>query len=211
MSQLFRQNLLACAGAMVEEVCRHGASYYADALNPQICEALCEEIAGQGVFQTLHNIEDVPVIEDMQIQKIPMAHPRFSLLTRVGMELARLLNPYIKRRGDIEWLPNQAAAHRYYSGSQGLGAHRDFSSDELLIAVFTLRGQGDFELLRADGSLDTRWSCGQGGLCLMRAPGLTGQDDRPLHRAAAPREGYRESLIYRQINWEKAVQRGHSL
>lgn len=208
MFEIFDYNLIGTMGALLDEARKHGASYYPSGLKRDICNQLSEEISQQGAFKTLHSVEDTSVIEDMQIVKIPMAHPRFSMVTRVGMELAGLVNPFLGLRGIAEWAPNQAAAHRYHAGSQALGAHRDFSSDELLIAVLTLRGEGEFELLNDDGSVHTSWSCSAGGLCLMRAPGLTdAQDDRPLHRVAPPAQYFRESLIYRQINWEREAAR----
>jgi hypothetical protein len=199
MFEVFTTNLIACMAELLEETSRHGASYFGGALRLSVCGALSEEAAPHP-FSTLKPDPAKRVIEDMQLLKVELGHPRFPMVSHVGDELANLINPFLTGRSNRLWQPNEAAIHRYHSTGQGLGAHRDFSSDVLIIAVFTLFGSGTFELLHEDGSLNQAWDCQPGGLCLMRAPGLTGQDDRPLHRALPPAIGLREAVIYRQVN-----------
>lgn len=201
MFEIFTGNLVACIGPLVEEAARHGVSYFSHALRPLVCQALAAESASEQ-YTVLKPDPAKPVIEDMDLLKVPLGTGDYPLLSLVGNALAALVQPHVNQLCGQQWLPNEAAVHRYHAGSQGLGAHRDFKSDELMVAVFTIHGCGRFELLKSDHSVLQHWDCAMGGLCIMRAPGLTGRnhDDRPLHRALAPAKGYRQSIIYRHIN-----------
>lgn len=192
LSDTFYQSL----PSMIQEASLLGASYLDDALSSQCSKELSTEASGDA-FTTLTPQTGRAVVEDMDIFKITLEgdqeHP---LAVELGAELARALNTQISK----QWSPNEASFHRYHAGTQALGAHRDFKSDKLFVAVFTIQGTGGFELLHTYKEVDKAWSCKQGGLCLMRAPGLTdAEDDRPLHRALAPTEGTREALIYREV------------
>ena len=206
---IFCKGFAAMMPAILNEVREHGVSVFPGALRQVYCDAISEEASCAG-FTVLTPQPGAPVVEDMEMLKVPIGHPRFTMLTIVGMELAWIVNPALKQLGISEWVPNQAAIHRYHDGSQGLGDHKDYSSDVRIIAVVTLSGRGGFDLLYDDHSVNTHWEFETGDICLMRAPGLTdAKDDRPLHRALPPKEGTRQSVIYREINWKVAVEKGH--
>lgn len=200
MFEIFDRNFISLIDQLVIEAARHGASYYPQALKPSVWQGLADEVANDQ-FTTLTPDPSKTVVEDMEILKIPLGDDNHPLINIVGGRLRDLVQPAVKRLCLTQWKPNEAAAHRYHAGSQALGAHRDFSTDKVLIAVFTTGGSGDFELLNDDGSLHTRWESNPGGLCLMRAPGLNvdAVDDRPLHRALPPKSGTRQAVIYRQV------------
>lgn len=206
---IFCKSFEAMMPSILSEIREHGVSVFPGALHPVYCGAISDEAASAG-FTVLTPQPGAPVIEDMEMLKVPIGHPRFTMLTLVGMELARVVNPALQEAGIPEWVPNQAAVHRYHAGSQGLGDHKDYSSDVRIIAVITLSGRGGFDLLKEDHSVDCHWEFEAGDICLMRAPGLTSaEDDRPLHRALAPVEGTRQSVIYREIDWKSAAAKNH--
>ena len=99
-----------------------------------------------------------------------------------------------------DWRANDVTAQRYGDAGDGIAAHQDYCIDRLLIAVFTVRGEGAFEVLRSrhDPEVVARYCTRPGSLCLLWAPDLeVGVGDRrPTHRILEATAG-RVSLTYR--------------
>lgn len=100
-----------------------------------------------------------------------------------------------------EWKPNDWA-YQVYGGGEGIGWHRDFERARLLIAVFNLRGTGNFLTQRAshDWVAGAKWELGPGDLVLMRGSGFQNVSfyGRPRHMVAGCSPG-RVSLILRMM------------
>lgn len=79
-------------------------------------------------------------------------------------------------------LLNDLILQRYPAGSRGITPHRDHIRYVGLVAIVTLAGRARF-FVCADRSGDgaREIAIPPGGLCLMRAPGFAGLQDRPFH------------------------------
>lgn len=199
MNEFFTATLYRQLENLVSTTMEAGVAYCPDALELSACRQLSQE-AKPATFTVIAPNPAKKVVEDMDMFKTPMPDPLYPGLTSVGYELAHLLNQQIARISSAKWWPNQMAVHRYRAGGQGLGAHKDYSTDRVLIAIFTLHGAAVLQTLKADRTIQHGWLCEAGGLCLLRGPGLTGHpDDRPLHRVLPPAHDYREVAVYRQV------------
>jgi hypothetical protein len=98
------------------------------------------------------------------------------------------------------WRPNEATFTRYRGNRAGLSTHRDSRRYVGVVALVTLAGQADIEIL-ADrcGPVLHRWCARPGDLCLLRGwcP-ATRVDPRPFHRVGPPVGSTRLILALRQ-------------
>ena len=77
---------------------------------------------------------------------------------------------------------NDLVMQRYPVGCAGITPHRDHINYEGLVAIITLAGAGRFFVCAdREGRQAREIPSPEGGLLLMRAPGLAGRRDRPFH------------------------------
>ena len=78
---------------------------------------------------------------------------------------------------------NDLIVQRYPVGSRGITPHRDHLKYRVLVALVTLGGRARFQVCADRAGTDpVDIPAPEGGLLLMRAPGLYGMDDRPFHK-----------------------------
>ena len=96
------------------------------------------------------------------------------------------------------WRPNEAMFSWYRGPEAGITAHRDSRRYTDIVAIFTLVGQADLEILAdRDGPAVHRWRARAGDLCLMRGWSASDVDPRPFHRVGPPIGGPRLILALR--------------
>jgi hypothetical protein len=127
----------------------------------------------------------------------PKAWP--PLLQELGIRLGQLVRHH---RGSIaalaSWQPNHLAVQRYNSPTSGIGRHRDYARDILLVASFTVSGSGKVILYpSAPKPRVVVLETGPGSLLLLRGPGLTDEDGRVAHAVCPPIVCPRISATYR--------------
>ena len=189
MTGLLTTNLLRRLPSMLQRVCNEGFALCQFALPISVCDELYAEAESCG--QWLPSQPSGEVEQRFETQQVLMELPTRHFVTtqNVGRELAQRVAA-ADWAVDQPWVPNDVAIQRYRPSSGGIGTHRDYARDILLIAVFTIRGIGHMEVIgdpeiqvRQEGIMTT-----PGSLVLLRGPGLTGRDidDRPVHRVDPP-------------------------
>ena len=106
-------------------------------------------------------------------------HAFAEALGRLTLEAMALMdpNPY---PGDFAF--NDLVMQRYPVGRGRITPHRDHIRYEALVAIITLAGAGRFFVCADRAGREAREiPSPEGGLLLMRAPGLAGRRDRPFH------------------------------
>lgn len=116
-------------------------------------------------------------------------------VNRLGAQIEAVISPVLP-----EWRPNDVAIQRYHPGHAGIGWHRDYLRDKLLVAVATIEGWARFDIEVYDtpnqSHLESFYT-NPGDIVLLRAPGLNEADDRPYHRIFPPEDGVRTSIAFR--------------
>ncbi|MBV9652633.1 MAG: hypothetical protein JO296_21200 [Pseudonocardiales bacterium] len=168
---------------LLREVAEHGAAFAARVVAQPYCAKLAAELSG-GPYEPL-----VPVVGPIRQQgeafKVGIAQlrPRYPVLAGLCDELV----DQVHRHGISQWAPNEVAIQRYQPGSLGITPHRDQRRFAQLVAVVTVAGSAPFTLCRdrAGDPIHT-WQAGAGSLLLLRGPGLSGDDGRPMHSVGGP-------------------------
>lgn len=170
-----------------------------DALSPLNCQRLIDEL-GQGSYR---NAEDIGAVrQEFEFIKLTPPCPNFPLVEALRQDLLWLWL-YLPQLG--AWTPNDIAVQRYLTGHSGIGPHRDFGRDKLLVAVFSLAGHCQFRLHHSHeySSCHTLWTLRPGDLVLLRGPELSPRNEatdevRPIHSVSGPiNSRARVSLAYR--------------
>ncbi|MEO7617749.1 MAG: hypothetical protein ABIS59_02810 [Candidatus Saccharibacteria bacterium] len=185
--------------SLLLDVKGRGVAFAPNAIDEEFLECLNAEIT------TLQYSEQAVDSDSMQLKfaasKVILPNAQLPALNTLGSHLgwqARLHRGLNEKMS--EWSPNEATVQQYRDGSESIGAHRDYKTDLLLIAVVTTAGYGRFEVLSDDGAkVRERYETGPGSLVLLWASGFSegDGDKRPLHRALAPVGGARTSVTYR--------------
>lgn len=179
-----------------------GAVRIPEVLSQSHCERLTEELS-QTQYKNAEYIGSVQ--QEFEFIKLTPPCNNFPLVEALRLELMwlRLCWPTLR-----QWRPNDIAAQRYLPGHAGIGPHRDFNRDKLLIAVFSLSGSCHFRLHHTPSadSVYAVWTLRPGDLVLLRGPGFRDYDengdqieeDRPIHSVSGPLDDTpRLSLAYR--------------
>jgi hypothetical protein len=175
MDAIFTRTNLAGA---FEEMERTGAAIVKKALRPKFRKGLHEEVA-YGPF-TLARSEN----------GVAQQFTRFAFLDRAeGMPLLERLRQateeLVRAHGYVRWRARDVVAQHYVIGDH-LGAHRDLKRHPLVLALFTLHGFCDFELLgdKRENPPERVLRPYAGDLVLLRGyeRRCDGTDPRPFHR-----------------------------
>ncbi len=111
--------------------------------------------------------------------------------------LGRRVCDFVRLGGVPNWEPTCVQARLTYPGQAGVEWHRDYKRDVRLIAIASFKNPARFGIRLRRGEIF--WEVEPGDLVLLRAPLLLGKkDDRPVHKAAAPKKGSRLAIVYRQ-------------
>lgn len=95
------------------------------------------------------------------------------------------------------WEPNHLAIQRYNTATAGIGRHRDYASDILLVASFTVCGSGKILLYPDSSSRSIVLETGPGSLMLLRGPGIIEGGGRVAHEVCPPLSTPRISATFR--------------
>lgn len=101
------------------------------------------------------------------------------------------------------WFPDEATVMRYDGPQAGIGAHRDHARYRDLIAICSLEGEAELDIVadRAANEIIESIHCRPADLVLLRAhpryPSSLGPDPRPLHVVRPPICAPRTSVTFR--------------
>ncbi len=176
---------------LLREVTEHGAAFAAGALGRSGCDQLVAELLG-GPYEPVE-----PVIGRVRQQAESFLVPvgqlprRYPVLAGLCHELVR----QIQDHGAPRWVPTEVAVQRYQPGSIGITPHRDQRRYAQLVAVITVAGSAPFTLCHnREGDPIQTWQAAAGSLVLLRGPGLSGEDGRPMHLVGGPTGTPRTSI-----------------
>lgn len=186
------------------ELRRQYYSFCLQALDRDFAHALSQEVLSgpfaeffdlsTGVYQKF-DVYSPEYVADTTIEHYP-------LMRELGDAIGHLVRAWCGRLTHlVDWQPNDIAVQRYQGPYDAIGRHRDFATDILLIASFTVCGYGAVEIYgsRADQRPQAVLQTGPGSLLLLAAPGLhtEAQDIRVTHAVPPPIISPRVSVTYR--------------
>jgi hypothetical protein len=184
----------------LERTVRDGFAHVDDVLEERFRRALWQEIRRGPLRRMAGTFGGAGVRMEIEGYDVAMPFDGFPHAERLRRELGRHVRDHgAPIRGLATWRPNEAGIAVYQPGSVGITAHLDGRWYRRLVAVFTLVGNGRFEVRTSrEGEILEGWEARAGGVTLMRGPGLAGaRDGRPYHAVHAPRQGVRCSLALR--------------
>lgn len=183
----------------VEELRRAGFARSPGALGPAWRVELLRELEGRR-FDALPE-EVGPVRQQGEELVVATGDASYPAVAQLAAALRDALTSDLEGISGLEQFePNQAVFLRYRGPVAGISPHRDHKRYAFLVAIFTLLGEAWFSVVgdRAGQHVLASWLTAPGNLCLLRAPGLDGNDDgRPLHAVRAPLGEQRISLAFR--------------
>lgn len=176
------------------EVAARGVVYIEDVL-PRLFRGSLQYELEAGDFQPAPPSDHVS--QEFEFYNLPYPTPAPSFVGDLGEQLTQGVQFHTDHPLLRFWEPNDIAVQRYLPDHGGIATHRDYKSDVLLVAIFTIAGAAKFRVW--DGSkVRNEWLTHPGSLVLLRAPGLTeAKEDRPYHSIGKPVSGSRISLAYR--------------
>ncbi len=188
----------------ISDAGRSGYAFTTQALSRDFTKALANEVLN-GKFSRFFDIEQgvyqrfevfAPVYFDESTRQ------DYPLMRELGDTLGQMIRASAGRYKCLQtWQPNDVAVQRYSDRYDGIGRHRDYSSDIHLIVSYTIVGTGELKMYstREDNVPSRVLQTGPGSELIMRAPGLypTDEDVRPTHSVPPPICGPRVSLTYR--------------
>jgi hypothetical protein len=189
------QNLVTTE--LIEEVVATGSAFVPDALGVRYIDAMRQDTDRIAWIPQASHVDPWLHYEDAKVT-------REDPLPAIN-SLRHALEIKIRSLGHIwpsldAYRANDVTAQFYRSEHDGIDTHQDYSLDRLLIAVFTVRGHGPFEIMSArhGGKVLRSYETIPGSLILLWAPDLvpTAIDRRPPHRVLQPKDS-RISVTYR--------------
>ena len=126
----------------------------------------------------------------------------YPLMRELGDSIGQLVRANAGKHLPLQtWQPNDIAIQRYSGQFDSIGRHRDFESDIVLIASFTVCGTGAIGIYESRQCKQPKLNLqtGPGSLLLQVAPGLrqVDHDIRVTHSVPPPICGPRISVTYR--------------
>ncbi len=182
---------------LIEEVIATGSAFVPDALGVSWIDAIRADI---------NRIEWAPQYKEQnpwlqyEDAKIGPDDP-FPAINRLRLQLESQIRALMTIWPCLRaYRANDVTAQHYRDEHDGIGTHCDYSLDRLLIAVYTVRGHGPFEIMtaREGGTIARTYETQPGSLNLLWAPDLVHCDRarRPPHRILRPQDN-RTSITYR--------------
>lgn len=138
----------------------------------------------------------VQQFEECRINFRERITPQVSVLYALALHIAWGVHE-ADARSLGRWRNDELAIQRYPTCDVGISPHRDFASDQLLVAVLNLSGRATFNILEDDrATLRDSWDCWPGDLVLLAGADAGSDHDRPVHSVTNV-VGPRISLAYR--------------
>ncbi len=187
------QEINADSHEVLQQVEQRGSLKLSGALDSGLQHELA---ATASVLETqLLSEREARVIQEFETVNYRYPDETPEAVNQLGAQIEDIIRPALP-----EWHPNDVAIQRYHPGHAGIGWHRDYSRDKLLVAVATIEGRAQFDIEvydAPDRSHLESFYTNPGDIVLLRAPGLNETDDRPYHRIFPPEDGVRTSIAFR--------------
>lgn len=127
--------------------------------------------------------------------------PRCPWVNALAGRLRDVLTTAADMHGVQRFSATEARYMRYRGDAGGLGPHRDGMCYGLVVAVYSLTGSAEFNVLPDEAEPTIRMLVEPGDLLLLRAPGFDGEPDGRRRHAVGPplSGGERVSLTLRMV------------
>jgi hypothetical protein len=197
--------------AAVQHAAQRGYFFAQEAIRPDICIAMEEEVGRLILEEGDHVNKPINVGTSREVRQLheraylPIDHPDVPVATAVTDSLAQSMrNVSYVYPELIEWRATEAGYQRYRTTSDWISPHRDRRNDQLLAITITINGSAlvrihepiddpdDYKNLRVVDEFRTT----PGSVMLLRAYGLGG-GEQVIHEVMPPEEDSRLILNLR--------------
>ncbi len=187
---------------LLSDVVTFGGTFVTEAFTREYLEYINEEIDSldYGQYQSGEEAKVYERHRDFRARIYDTEAPIPRLTDMVEYIGWRIRSAGVSKAYNELFYPDDVNVWRYTDQSSGIGRHRDYSHDQLLIVGVTTKGYCTLEYYGDDPENTTPkiWHAGPGSLMLLRGPGFCEHDDRPWHGVNPPLHGERVSIIIRQ-------------